>query len=56
MVGIKGDEVYMVGTPEEVLKVDILEGMYAMKSGDGEILARGIWQYANSLKEIICQK
>jgi len=56
VIGIYDNEVYKIGKPEEILTGANLEEMYGMAAGTGECMAEGLWQYASSLKRLICQK
>ena len=53
VIGIAGDEVYVAGTPEEVLTGENLETMYKMTSGTGEIICSGLWNYSTSIKRLL---
>lgn len=53
VIGVAGDEVYVAGSPEEVLTGANLETMYKMTSGTGEIICSGLWNYSTSIKRLL---
>ena len=53
VIGVAGDEVYVTGSPEEVLTGANLETMYKMTSGTGEIICSGLWNYSTSIKRLL---
>lgn len=53
VIGIAGNEVYVAGTPKEVLTGANLERMYGMASGSGEVLCAGLWNYSDSIKRLL---
>ena len=53
VIGIAGDEVYVAGSPEEVLTGANLETMYKMTSGTGEIICSGLWNYSESIRRLL---
>lgn len=56
VIGIYNNAVYQVGTSKEILTGENLEVMYGMENGSGNVMAEGLWNYANSLERLICQK
>ena len=56
VIGIYDNCVYKIGTPEDILTGENLQVMYSMASGEGKIMADGLWQYAKALERLICQK
>lgn len=56
VIGIYDNSVYKIGSPKEILTGENLEVMYHMAAGEGKIMADGLWQYANALERLICQK
>ena len=53
VIGIAGDEVYVAGTPEEVLTGENLEKMYGMKPGSGDVICSGLWNYSTSIQRLL---
>lgn len=53
VIGIAGDEVYVLGTPKEVLTGEHLEKMYNMSSGTGNELCQGLWEYSKSIAKLL---
>ena len=56
VIGVFNHKVYKIGTPQEILRGEDLEIMYGMKKGSGKMMEEGLWQYAQSLERLICQK
>ncbi len=56
VIGIYDNSVYKIGSPKDILTGEDLEVMYHMASGEGKIMAEGLWQYAQALERLICQK
>jgi iron complex transport system ATP-binding protein len=56
VIGIYDNCVYKIGTPDDILTGENLQVMYSMASGEGKIMADGLWQYAKALERLICQK
>lgn len=53
VIGIDGDEVFKIGTPQEILTGENIAKMYKMDEGQSSLLLDGLWDYAGAITRTI---